>query len=578
MPYPKLSSVLNNCAVHSLTPEICAQVSEYARDPHYNNQHNPEYLRLKAVFAEFYGFERDSFTWKEFSDTLNFYNGFDRQLVLGPVLRSFMKGSMITDSTRAESFIPILAELAQPPLSAEGYINSHTETSDQEQGRYPHMAPDQLAQYVGIPLGLNIRYYPQVGDIRNFPAENEVALVEIYHSGAAEGPDGHWERVPDTTSEDCIDYQQQPDTKLTCLLPLFGQRQVMSECGIKLLRDHVALVASGADVPDVIHLTSAQITKYIYAINIVPKALAIKLLGELTEDTRHFIASYPIATPAFPMQIYENYIRTLKTCKPQITAHEKHTVEQLLAGLSPQEIKELADSAFFASLGEVARARVATTMNSIQSMRIDFSTVDGDSIDEHAGILRDELIRRFNSPRDDLRILGKSLGNYPQLTTARDLKITEIEQAALRRKRELLLIEIGFDAYLLRFGEHAIEIEENAEEEPDLGQAAEAARAFVIAITRAKDRFLEAKNKPIEESKRAFKDACEAAVAEARPFLAEHHGWLMTAARFLCGVVASLSLRVTGNRWTMFNQTPAETLAAFETELVNNKMLLPNLG
>lgn len=577
MPYPRLSPALNNCAMHALTPEICAQVHLYAGNHAYDNQHNPEYLRLKAVFAEFYGYDdADRFTWTMFSDTLNFYNAFDVQLVLGPVLRLFMKGSMVADAETADSFIQLTA-LADD-VSVEDYINGYTQISVALNGRYRTIAPDELAKYVGNPLGLSIRYHPQEGDIREHLAEPQVAQVCIHHLGDVEGiASGHWERAPDITSADCVDYQPQESTKLACILPLLGNEQITSQCGIKLLQDHVALVAPGLDGPDTIHLTSAQITKYSSVINFVPKKLAIKLLGDpLTEDTERFIETYQILAPVPPMQIVENYLRVPKDCRPQVKPEEMTVITRLLSGLSPQQKDALTDRKFYASLAKAARERVQGAVTSIRRLPVDFSAVDdGDAIDALERRLIETVIRRFNAPEEDLRILGQLREGYQHLVAASEDKEKEIQRAAFRRKRERLLIEIGFDGYFERFSEQATAMEASVEVDPELDDpAATAARNFVGALTRAKDRFLREEEITMEEYKRNLKEACELAVNEARPLLRGHRGWLGTMAKFLTDVVSLLSQAITENRWTMFYATPEEILDGFEAEVVNNPLLV----
>ena len=95
MPFPKLSAVLNNCPLHALTPEIREEILKFATIDEYNNNHNAHYENLKKDFASVYGFNPETFSWKQFGGILNLYNPFDTQILMGPVLRLFSKRAML---------------------------------------------------------------------------------------------------------------------------------------------------------------------------------------------------------------------------------------------------------------------------------------------------------------------------------------------------------------------------------------------------------------------------------------------------------------------------------------------------
>ncbi len=547
MPYPRLSPVFNNCAVHALTPEICAEVAKYAANADFNNQHNPEYQRLKDVFATFYRYDQARFTWQEFSDTLNFYNPFDKQLVLGPVLRLFMKGSMTADARDEESFIRVLALGAD--VSVEDYIDHYTETRHGPNGRYRTVAPDELFTFIAKPLGLSVEYHPQQGGARESLADNPVGQVRIYHSGDTAGTaSGHWEREADKAT--CTDYEHAADTRLTCIMPLLGECEFLNQYGIKLLREHVALVAPGYAEPQNIALTSAQISKYLLAVNYVPSGLAIELVGgNLTDDTQRFIDDYAEFMPIGRMQIFENHLRMPSAFRSQfkLNAQEAGPMAALLAGLSQQQIDALANRDSIAVLGRTARARVDRAIRSIRAARVDLGDGGVDAIGARADNRIADLTEQFSDVVEDLRILGKPISKYPHLQIVLDKKVNEIRKAALEQQRPALLDELHFDAYLFRFAELAATLENEG--------ASTAAQTFIQTLEEARNRFLE-EDITLVDGKRILREACEAAVDAAGLQLREHPGWRAIFAQFIrnIGVVLGQGIR---NGWArMFGVAP----------------------
>ena len=85
----------------SIAESLKDEILKFSANELYNNNHNANYDLLKNKFAEFYGFPVDTFSWKQFSDILKHYNAFDTQILLGPVLRAFMKDKMDADKLAA---------------------------------------------------------------------------------------------------------------------------------------------------------------------------------------------------------------------------------------------------------------------------------------------------------------------------------------------------------------------------------------------------------------------------------------------------------------------------------------------
>lgn len=562
MPFPRLSALFNNCALHALTPEICAEVKKYAVNTNYDNQHNPEYLRLKGIFADYYGF--GEFDWEYFAEILDFYNPFDAQLILGPVLRVFMK-----ESLRRNEFTPWLAEV--DGISLEQYIDNYTETSTALGGRYRSLAPDELSTHVASPLGLSLCYHPQEGETQQFRAENPIAEVTIYHVGDLEGKaSGHWERVANVTDPECIDYQHQESTQLACLIPLLGQEQALNVYGKKLVQDHIQLVACGFKTAEDIELTSLQITKYLTFIQSVPKQLAIELLGDdITDYTSHFIRNYRIPRSVGRQGVYETYIKTFNFHKPHLSAAEQDVVTHLLSGLSKEQKNALSDRTYFAELNVKARQIVQRAVRAMKDINVDFSRVT--EVDEGANRLLNALTNSLQRTEQRLNDLCKFSDRYPELKAVFDIKSKQIQQAALARKRELVLTEIDFDIYLNAFQEQAIELRAKSIADSNCRTSAGALHTFVIALTEAKKTFLSGDTN-LQQSKLALKKACEEAVAVAAPLLIDHPDWTTTLINFLMHALAMLcrGLGFAVNRWTIFNENPEKRLNYFKTGVIDN--------
>ena len=239
---PQLSACLNNCPVHALTPEITQQVALFASNDGYNNGNNPEYERLKTTFAEYYGIEPGTFNWQDFNRTLQHYNAWDVQHVLGPVLRKFMKAPI-----ESHEFTAGLA-ISEGKTEAE-YIASLTEI--QNNCRYNTLSPDQVAMYIGFPLGFNIGYH-KAGTYKEFTNTGSfipnVPAVQIYHSGEVEGGSGHFERSDGAHKSRSFTKEEQQLFSITKLLSQAYPE--VHTAGLELLKIDVQAACKSQTIDD----------------------------------------------------------------------------------------------------------------------------------------------------------------------------------------------------------------------------------------------------------------------------------------------------------------------------------------
>lgn len=334
MPFPKLSAVLNNCPLHAITPELKEEIIKFQTVTDYDNSHNADYELLKNIFAAFYGIEPEIFTWKKFADVLKKYNEFDTQIIMGPVLREFMKAKM-----HGDEFVEMVASANRIPV--EQHIRNMTEIKT-DTGRYESLAADEVFRYVGKHLGLSIQYFKNDnGEISNAP--HPVATIQIYHQGGSDGAQvgGHWERS--NNGEESIDFEHEESTQLTPLLPLLGNNNDINPYGFDLLKKNVQTTAQVTEEndlnPEFLRLaTSAeQINFYINALTVLPKDSAVPLLGDhLTEETANFVSEY-IPTLQEREPIYEQWFRAAPENKPDLLEEEEIV---LIGLLTPPEFLE----------------------------------------------------------------------------------------------------------------------------------------------------------------------------------------------------------------------------------------------
>ncbi len=121
------------------------------------------------------------FTWKEFALILEHYNPFDTQIILGLVLREFMK-----ESIGSNEMLSLLSMSAQ--CTEDEYINSLTRINPVI-GRYDSLSPDQVFAYASQELGLSLHYYSQAGPGQQLEARNPLTTVIMHHQGGIDGAD-----------------------------------------------------------------------------------------------------------------------------------------------------------------------------------------------------------------------------------------------------------------------------------------------------------------------------------------------------------------------------------------------------
>lgn len=224
--FVKTPTVLNNCGLYLLVPEIKHAIMQFSLNPRYNNQYQSGYNQLKDLFAEYY--ELTEFTWPQFAAILQQYNLHDTQIILGPVLRKFMQINAATD------------DLTQ---------------IDPETGRYLSLSIQELHTYVGQYLGFTlIDKTTDIDDV--FKTKNQIDTIEFYHEGGDGAQNGgHWTRKQSNK----LQINNNIKNQLDLILTLFNDDPMVNPAGFCLLKQHVKLTMHVAESFKEINLKAKQL-------------------------------------------------------------------------------------------------------------------------------------------------------------------------------------------------------------------------------------------------------------------------------------------------------------------------------
>ncbi|CAM2861691.1 hypothetical protein [Legionella worsleiensis] len=505
MSFPKISAVLNNCPLHALTPEIKDEILKFGENELYENAYLQAYSDLKNKFAVFYGFAPEEFTWKSFAEILLSYNAFDTQIILGPVLRSFMKDHMTHDD-----FVSVLAQANN--TTPEQYINRMAELQD-DTGRYASLAPDEVFKYVCKNLGLSLTYHSQEGQSINFAAPEPLATIHLYHQGGLDGAQvgGHWERTEQGMQS--INTQNQDDTQLNGIIQLLGESSQVNSFGFELLIKHVQTNAKDLeklhDPAQItielaeIQIALAQILKYISSVNSIPKALAIRLLGnELCDITCRFIKHYQF-TEVEPNLIFEQWIIASPDSKPSLNADEQRLINHLITPV-PQSL--------FPVLIELPSPKIDQAV--LKPQEPDSTLCDSNPPQpmqpiQHSDILEPNVTwQRQNSKPRPLNIVQAKCDLEGHLDLLQK-KITQLEE----RSNNAILDPEQFKA---------------------LDNARKAAKTLHLEITKAGNLYF---SNPQPLSYSVFEQTCKKLIKDAHKELDQHRGWSEFLLNFTLGIL-----------------------------------------
>ncbi|WP_131793016.1 hypothetical protein [Legionella birminghamensis] len=263
--------------MHFLTPEIVAECIQRGSD---SSRSIPElddaYERLKKTFADYY-LEGEELSWLQLSNLLQKYNPFDQQILLGPVLRRFMAGSM-----KANADLPAFFE---DEAALNGHITEISEPQPQLQNRYDSADPHHVSAYIAEPLGITFTYHRQGEKPKRLEAKNSIVSIDVYHEGGIQGAGdgGHWERTANASER--VRYEKEADSRLKYVVKLFRDDPDITLLGFELLKQHIRLMheglSAGLDTNDelkTLDLLAAQVVKFNKLLLHMPKDLALQVI------------------------------------------------------------------------------------------------------------------------------------------------------------------------------------------------------------------------------------------------------------------------------------------------------------
>lgn len=356
---PKCSALLNNCLLHSLTPEIKEEIQKFAAEPKYDNKHNEAYNQLKNCFADFYKLDKESFDWKLFSDTLNRYNPFDLQLLLGPVLRKFSAEQMESELRAAQqkSTLPRFNSIATSEAQHDKqlpddeqlykncndiprrYIQIHS-TINPRTARYSSLDQFHAVDYICNPLGLKLTCTKDGNAVTLGNESSTVGTILIVHQGDTRGAahGGHWERTDNKSMME--NFEEYENSQLKVFKPLLEEAQTY-EIAFYLIQQHlqytVQSILKRSDLSELfkdLNNTPSQIEHYLISTQLVSPGFAQTLLNRpITPMAQEFISRFKPSEKIYPGNQYEQYITALRNKSayiPYLPDGHLPTVQRLL--------------------------------------------------------------------------------------------------------------------------------------------------------------------------------------------------------------------------------------------------------
>jgi len=338
MPMPKISAVLNNCALHAITPEI-REVVQSGTSP--LQEFREGYEWLKQCFAEYYKFE--NLEWSHFAEILSSYNPFELQIILGPVLREFMDVTI----NRSENGGTVSALAVSSGIKPENYKTTLTTIQSDKHGRYQDLSPDEVQIFIGYYLGLAIAYKKNRSeDVRCWCRDKQqIKDIVLYHVGGAEGASagGHWERT-------CEDVEEE-ESELIAITALLGNDYALTLDGLEYLKRYVKAKKDNEDTSAIIAEANQRMEEYekdlssLYSNNSPPKAIDSK-----SEDIKPRIDSI---IDSFNTEDIGHHHANAKQVAEQLKADLTSATNTLFANKSPKlfykgylkKVKRLIDTA-----------------------------------------------------------------------------------------------------------------------------------------------------------------------------------------------------------------------------------------
>lgn len=177
MPLPRITGLLNNCALNAALPILLNEIeklSEQERAGALNiDSHNiivKSYERLKTIFAEQYGFNTNpTFTWQAFHVFLSAHSFYENEIILAPILRNF------------------IAQIG----ATSGYDNVSLLRDVQPDGRYNLLHYREAWTLLHNHFGISLRTYNFIADRNTSDPKDNYELITILRTTNQNYPFGN---------------------------------------------------------------------------------------------------------------------------------------------------------------------------------------------------------------------------------------------------------------------------------------------------------------------------------------------------------------------------------------------------
>ena len=218
MPKPKITGLLNNCALNSALPTLLESIKQLASreangtlDVIASNVIVQHYMQLKDIFAAYYRIgDRAAFNWVQFNEFLTRHSFYAAEIIFAPVFRSFIAQFGPANGYAADD-LWLLRDV-------------------QEDGRYNNLHYLEASVLFHNQFGISVEIYQRIEGQEDYrfisakPTTNTIypfedtPTVSLYLSGGEDECGGHFEIQPHETLSEATESFNADITGLPVLL------------------------------------------------------------------------------------------------------------------------------------------------------------------------------------------------------------------------------------------------------------------------------------------------------------------------------------------------------------------------
>lgn len=188
---PRVSGILNNCALHCGIPFIKTKIAEFAHQEPFAGRLGEgmspatylHYHQLKNCFAEYYQLNGEQFTWQHFHNLLASFQGnfYKEQLTLGPVFRLYMQKQLTSalEQMQGQSHLHQRIFVIQSKLANLTTIQA----AGEDRSRYGKLSSQEASEFFYQSLGIALKEY-----VHYSAEECEILGIRVDADGYSQDP------------------------------------------------------------------------------------------------------------------------------------------------------------------------------------------------------------------------------------------------------------------------------------------------------------------------------------------------------------------------------------------------------